>query len=230
MSRLVKHALLVFLFGFSSFAFAEPGIQEIAPDKKLHFGQSIQEVEAVTGKSSKTNSTPFPRKEIDREITTDSMRFEFDSGLLCTMEFRDNFPFKSPLTPFRQKWMNLDNIGTNIIQPRITKRQFLGYLEVWENRAKSFGVEKVQPGDMRALNDHQYIIQVDKVNTIDPKGVNSIGFTHIAIRMGTEKKSSHGGLWENGWSIFFLADSAQPGNHGSGQLDSITALGDTSKY
>jgi len=142
------------------------------------------------------------------------MRFEFDSGLLCTMEFKDGSLDKVPLTPFRKKWMNLAELGTNTIHAGMPKKQFLAYLAAWEVRAKDSGIQKAPDGYFGDLNDHQYFVQIDENAMVN----------HIAIRMGTTKRSSQGDLWENGWSIFFYLESERADGHVSDTLASIIAL------
>jgi hypothetical protein len=228
MRQRVKSSLFAFLVFFTVAVFGEAGVQEIAAGKKIHFGQDVHEVEHVLGKISQTNSAILLRKGIDREIVADSIRLEFDAGRLCTMEFDNDY--KSPLTPFRKKWMNFDQIGTNAVQAQMSKQEFLTYLENWEKRAKGLEIEKVEQGDLRALNDHQYSVQMDEIGNIDSDPLNRVGGTHIAIRMGTAKRSSQGGLWENGWSIFFSGESPQEKGHVPGTWSSITAIGDTVNY
>jgi len=187
--------------------------------RTIAFGQHLEEVEELFGCKASDIPIKIARTGIDKSIKTENLSLEFDSGKLKRICFEGGYEFKNPPTPYPESWKNFPVIGTAIISSGMLREDFLAYLKVWEERAKTMGAEPIEPGeDLRSDQYSVGIIQDDL-----------LGFSTdmVVVNMGPSRRAGGGGLWCDGWVLFF-ATKSDPEQSGIdvGRLRSLSAFRD----
>ena len=167
--------------------------------KVISFGQSLEEVERLFGCEAADIPIKIARKGIDKSLKTGNLSLEFDSGKLKRMCFECGYDFKSPPTPYPEPWKNFPVIGAARISGKMLREDFLAYLNAWEERAKAFGAEPVEAGEDLASEQYSVaIIQEDLMGVPTDMAV---------VNMGPSRRAGGGGLWCDGWVLFFATES-----------------------
>jgi hypothetical protein len=182
--------------------------------KTIAFGQGLAEVEQLFSRTAVDNPSPVARKGIDKIIRTKNLSLEFDTGKLDTMTFESGYEFKNPPTPYLEPWKNFVVIGRKAITGGVAREDFLAYLVAWEERAVSLGAEKLESGDLTSV---QFAVSIDKDQYADM----------IHISMGPSRRAGGGGIWCDGWTLFFTMES-DGRNQGQkvGSMSSLSAFRD----
>ena len=167
--------------------------------KTIAFGQSLEEIEQLFGCKAEGIPIRIARKGIDKSLKTDNLSMEFDSGKLKGIKFEGEYEFNNPPQPYPEAWKNFVVLGPRRISARMAREDFLAYLKAWEERAKTFGAEPVEPGE--DLGSEQYSVGIVQENTV--------GFCldMVAVNMGPSRRAGGGGLWADGWCLFFARES-----------------------
>ncbi len=187
--------------------------------RTIAFGQSLEEVERLFGCQASDIPVKIARKGIDKILKVENLSLEFDSGKLKQMSFEGGYEFKNPPTPYPEAWKNFPDIGTTRISGRMLREDLLAYLKAWEERAKAMGAKPIEAGE--DLGSDQYsvgIIQDDLMGfSIDT----------VVVNMGPSRRAGGGGLWCDGWVLFF-ATKSDPQDSGVevGRLRSVSAFRD----
>jgi hypothetical protein len=183
--------------------------------KTIAFGQSLEEVEQLFGCEAVDIPIKIARKGIDKSLKTDNISLEFDSGKLKRMSLEAGYEFKNPLTPYPEPWKNFPAIGATRISGQMFRRIFLSYLKAWDARARNLGGRRIQAGE--DLADREYSIAVVRDDFADM----------IVVNMGPSRRAGGGGLWCDGWCLFFATESDhQRSGVEVGRLQSLSAFRD----
>jgi len=193
--------------------------QTLDDGKIIAFGQSLEEIEGMFGSTAIDIPLRIARKGIDKILKTESLSLEFDSGRLKRISFEGDYEFKNPPEPYPEPWKNFAAIGPTTIPGKKAREEFLTYLKAWEERAKTFGAEPVEPGE--DLSSEQYSVAIMQEDLI------GYSTDMIVVNMGPSRRAGGGGLWCDGWLLFFAteSDSQQTGVE-VGRLQSLSAFRD----
>jgi len=182
--------------------------------RKVYFGQNLQEVECTFATTAIDIPSRIARAGIDKKIVAQGISLQFDTERLNTIEFSKDYRFKNPAKPYSQSWKNFEVIGDLGIKGRMDRDDFIAYLAAWEFRARELGAEKV---DLEDLVENQYRFSFDKDQFAD--------MFHLA--MGPSRRAGGGGMWADGWTAFFTAESdASAKRVSGGKLESLCAFCD----
>jgi len=182
--------------------------------KTIAFGQSLAEVEQLFGCTAVDNPSRVARKGIDKIIQAKNLSLEFDSAKLHTMTFESGYEFKNAPTPYLEPWKNFVVIGPKAIMGGMAREDFLAYLAAWEKRAVSLGAERIESGDLTSV---QFAVSIDQDQYADM----------IHISMGQSRRSGGGGIWCDGWTLFFAMESDRRNQSQKvGSLRSLSAFRD----
>ncbi|HZR19032.1 MAG TPA: hypothetical protein VFE51_17225 [Verrucomicrobiae bacterium] len=191
--------------------------QVLDDGRVIAFGQSLEEAEQLFGCKAVDIQLPpkLARQGIDKTLEAENVSLRFDSGKLKDIKFDGGYEFKHPLTPYPEPWKNFSAIDSAKISRRMSRDDFLAYLKVWEERAKSLGTRAVEPGE--DLGAQQYAVGIVQDPFADM----------IVVNMGPSRRAGGGGLWCDGWCLFFTteADREKSGVE-VGRLQSISAFRD----
>jgi len=187
--------------------------------KTIAFGQRVEEVERLFGCQATDIPIRIARKGIDKSLKAGNVSLEFDSGMLNRIQFEREYEFKHSPTPYPESWKNFVAVGPARILGRTSREDFLAYLKAWEERAKTLGAKPVEAGE--DLGSEQYsvgIIQDDLIGS--PMDM-------IVVNMGPSRRAGGGGLWCDGWCLFFATESdRQQTGVEVGRLQSLSAFRD----
>jgi hypothetical protein len=167
--------------------------------KAIAFGQSLEEIEQMFALRAIDIPIRIARKGIDKSLKTESLSLEFDSGKLKRIQFEGTYDFKNPPTPYPESWKNFPVIGSTRISGRMSREQFLTYLKAWEERANGLGAERTEAGD--DLTANQYSVAIMQENFMD------FYTDMIVVNMGPSRRAGGGGLWCDGWILFFATET-----------------------
>ncbi len=182
--------------------------------KAIAFGQRLKDVERLFGFQAADNPSPVARKGIDKILRTKNLSLEFDSGKLHSIVFEQGYEFKNPPTPYPEPWKNFVVIGSTAISCGMARDKFLEYLGAWAERAKGLGAEKAEPGDLTVVQFNVSITQDEFVDMV-----------HIS--MGPSRRAGGGGIWSDGWTLFFsMKSNPRHEGHPVGTLQSLSAFRD----
>jgi hypothetical protein len=183
--------------------------------KTISFGQSQEEIEQLFGCKAMDIPSRIARKGIDQRLKTGDVSFRFDSGKLKQIIFESEYGFRNPPQPYPEAWKNFPVIGATGIACKMFREKFLSYLDEWETRAKASGAERVEAGE--DLDERQYWVWIMRDDFADMIGVN----------MGPSRRAGGGGLWCDGWCLFFATESDhQRTGVEAGRLQSLAAFRD----
>jgi hypothetical protein len=182
--------------------------------KQVYFGQGLQEIEKMFAVSAIDNTSPVARKGKDKIIKTHGVTFDFDTDLLSGITFSKDHQFKNSLSPYIQIWKNFESIGDKKIKSNMTHDDFVDYIEAWNKRAKELSSKEVESPD---LKENEYRISFEED-----------GFSNaVHIAMGKSRRAGGGGIWADGWTIFFATErEAELYKVPVGQLRSVSAFCD----
>jgi hypothetical protein len=76
----------------------------------------------------------------------------------------------------------------------MARKDFLSYLTAWEQRAQNLGAEKLELGDLTSV---QFAVSIDQDEFVDM----------IHVSMGPPRRAGGGGIWCDGWTLFFTMES-----------------------
>lgn len=187
--------------------------------KTVSFGQSLEEVEQLFGCKADDIPLRIARKGIDKRLKTENLSLEFDAGRLKRISFKGGYEFKNPPEPYPEPWKNFAAIGPTTISGKMPREDFLTYLKTWEERAKTFGAEPVEPGG--DLGSEQYSVAIMQEDLI------GYSTDMIVVNMGPSRRAGGGGLWCDGWVLFFATESdSQQAGVEVGRLQSLSAFRD----
>jgi hypothetical protein len=175
--------------------------------KLVYFGQHLRDAERIFSCVAIDNPIRVARKGIDKRITTDVVRLDFDHELLKGIEFRGTYTFKNPPQPYVKTWKNFVRIGDRAVCQSMNREEFLAYLNDWETRAQTLGARKAKAAD---LGEDEYRLSV----------TGDQFFDSIHIPMGPSRRSGGGGIWTDGWTIFFTMKEP------AAKLNSVSAFCD----
>ena len=189
--------------------------QTLDDGRVLFFGQQLTEVEALFGSVAIDDPIRIARKGIDKLLKTDGLTLRFDTDRLKDIQFRPPYQFINPLTPYPEQWKNFDKIGAMGLRSRLSREEFLSYLQEWEKRATSLGAEKMPFGD---LSERQYSISIDRDEFFDA----------IHVSIGPSRRAGGRGIWCDGWGISFTKTNqhSSSGKIEAELLESISAFRD----
>ena len=183
--------------------------------KTISFGQSQEEIEQLFGSKAMDIPSRIARKGIDQSLKTGDVSFAFDLGKLKRIIFESEYGFRNPPQPYPEAWKNFPPIGATGISGKMFREKFLSYLDEWEKRAKGSGAERVEAGE--DLNERQYQVGIVRDDFADM----------IVVNMGPSRRAGGGGLWCDGWYLFFATESNyQATGVAVGQLQSLSAFRD----
>jgi hypothetical protein len=179
--------LHVLLDMYNSSARPEPGEGDptltgvtLEDGTELYFGQSLDEVEQLTGASAAFGAVagPASRSASYRVLQLDPYSFRFENGMLSGIGYgrRNETP-----APFRQLWKNLTPIGDLTAGVGVTKNDFMVYLEAWRARA----------ADGRLEHGRHYTIREDKTER----------FESVVISMYSDRVSQTGLRTSDMWVV-----------------------------
>jgi hypothetical protein len=163
--------------------------------ESVYFGQSVTEVEELF--SCKAVDLVLPkisRPGIDKVIKLKNVTLRFDSGRLLDIQFEHPYQFINPPTPYPEKWKNFEPIGKMKIFGGMSRDEFLIYLNVWEERVKSLGMEKTNGSDR---TQNQYSTNLSKRDEF---------MDSIHISLGSARRTGGHGRWSDGWNLSFATD------------------------
>jgi hypothetical protein len=187
--------------------------------KTITFGQRLEEIEGMLGSKAIDIPIRIARKGIDKILKTGNLSLEFDSGRLKSIRFEADYEFKNPLESYPEPWKNFAAIGPTKISGKMSRKEFLTYLKAWEERAKTLGADPVEPGG--DLGSEQYSIAIMQEDFI------GCSTDMIVVNMGPSRRAGGGGLWCDGWVLFFATESdSQQSGVEVGRLQSLSAFRD----
>ena len=182
--------------------------------KTIAFGQSLAEVEELLGYTAVDNPLRVGRKGTDKIIRAKNISLHFDSGKLNTISFGSGYELRNPPTPYLESWKNFVAIGPKAITGGMARGNFLAYLAAWEDRAAALGAERTKLPD---LTNIQFRVSIDRDQFADM----------IHISMGPSRRAGGGGIWCDGWTLFFAMESNQVHqDQKAGNLSSLSAFRD----
>lgn len=170
---------------------AEYPSQVLSGDQKVHFGQTLAEVERLFGKSAVQDPSVVARKGLDLKIDLPTTELSFDSGKLSDITFKRNYQYPESMTLFRQEWRNLSPVENLKLNPGMKKTEFLKYLELWEARARAAGAERRIGGVLTKSNEYVIKITQDKWSS------------SVHISYGPHRETGRGGVWSDGCHVSF---------------------------
>jgi len=181
----------------------------------VRFGDKLADIEHLLSSQAIDDASPIARKSIDKLIQNSNVSLSFDSGLLKGIRFMEDYQFVNPPTPYPEPWKNFPIIGLKKIFSRMSRDDFLTYLAAWEERAKQFGADKVDFGD---LTSQQFEVSIDQDKFWD----------HIYINMGPSRRAGGGGIWCDGWGVTFsmVGRGRQTLGIKAGLLENLSAFRD----
>ena len=183
--------------------------------KSIAFGQSQEEIEQMFGCKAIDILIRIARKGIDKSLKTGNLSLEFDSGKLKRIRFEGEYEFKHPPEPYPEPWKNFPAIGAARMSGKMFREDFLSYLKRWEERAKTLGAGCVEPGE--DLTSQQYAVGIVQDTFADI----------IAVNMGPSRRAGGGGLWCDGWVLYFATESDHQRTGAEvGRLQSLSAFRD----
>jgi hypothetical protein len=162
--------------------------------RTIAFGQDLDEVEQTFGIKAEDDPSPVARKGVDKLLRTALLGLEFDSGKLDTITFEQGYEFRNPPSPYPEPWKNFVAIGPMRISGGMARKDFLSYLTAWEQRAQNLGAEKMELGDLTSV---QFAVSIDQDEFVDM----------IHVSMGPSRRAGGGGIWCDGWTLFFTMES-----------------------
>jgi hypothetical protein len=162
--------------------------------RTIAFGQDLDEVEQTFGIKAEDDPSPVARKGVDKLLRTALLGLEFDSGKLDTITFEQGYEFRNPPSPYPEPWKNFVAIGPMRISGGMARKDFLSYLTAWEQRAQNLGAEKMELGDLTSV---QFAVSIDQDEFVDM----------IHVSMGSSRRAGGGGIWCDGWTLFFTMES-----------------------
>jgi hypothetical protein len=188
--------------------------QPLEDGKEVRFGQPLAQVSALVGKAAVDDPSPIARRGTDKKIILKGVTLSFDSDRLNEIEFTDTYSFKNPPTPYKEIWKNFGPIQETTIRRHMTRRDFLAYLALWEDRAKTSGAKRTESDDPAV---GQYRIDYTTNSVVDM----------ISISLGPSRSTGKGGFWSDAWTICFTTefDRKLTGTK-VGILTSLSALSD----
>jgi hypothetical protein len=155
------------------------------------------------------------RNGVDKSLKTENLSLEFDSGKLKRIQFEGEYEFKNPPEPYPESWKNFPALGATRIFGQMPRRDFLSYLKAWDQRARTLGGRRIQAGG--DLRDQEYSIGVVRDDFVDM----------IVVNMGPSRRAGGGGLWCDGWCLFFSLESDhQKSGIEVGRIQSLSAFRD----
>jgi hypothetical protein len=158
--------------------------------KKIHFGQPLEELEKLFGVASADIPMRIARNGIDSKIDGANVSLEFDTGRLRCIRWKEDYQFINPPEPYDHAWKNLGAVDGCCLKDGMSRSDFLAYLAAWERRAQSSGAKKVDFDDMA---EGEYCAAIERNEFADM----------ICISMGPTRRAGGGGIWCDGWTIFF---------------------------
>jgi hypothetical protein len=183
--------------------------------KTISFGQSQEKIEQLFGCKAIDKPIRIARKGIDQSLKTGDVSFEFDSGKLKRIIFESEYGFRNPPQPYPEAWKNFPIIGATGVSRKMSRDEFLSYLDEWEKRAKASGAERVEAGE--DLNERQYQVGIIRDDFADM----------VVVNMGPSRRAGGGGLWCDGWCLFFATESDhQQPRVETGRLRSLSVFRD----
>jgi len=189
--------------------------QVLDDGKTVAFGQRLEELEQMFGRMAVDIPVRIARQGIDKTLQAENVALNFDSGRLKQIKFEAGYEFKNAPTPYPEDWKNFVPLGSAKISGGMHREDFLAYLKAWEGRARMLGAEPVDPGG--DLTDRQYSAVTDVDAFADM----------VVVNMGPSRRAGGGGLWCDGWILFFAQESdQQPSGVEVGRLRSLSAFRD----
>jgi hypothetical protein len=183
--------------------------------KTISFGQSLEEIEQIFCCKAMDIPIRIARKGIDKRLKAHNLSLEFDSGKLKQIGFEGEYEFRNAPEPYPESWKNFAVIGPTKISGKMFRKEFLTYLKAWEERAKTLGAEPVEAGE--DLKHQQYAVGIVEDDFADM----------IVVNTGPSRRAGGGGLWCDGWCLFFATESDhQKGGVEVGRLLSLSAFRD----
>jgi hypothetical protein len=182
----------------------------------VRFGQDLAEIEKLYSCKGIDNPLRIARKSIDQLIQISNVTFEFDTGRLKGIIFKDGYRFSNPPTPYPENWKNFFASSEYRMFRQMPRSEFLSYLAVWEARATVSGAEKVHFGD---LSPSQYSVSIDRERYCDM----------VHVSMGPSRRSGGGGIWCDGWTAIFKMDKGSTDANSApldGALESLSVFRD----
>jgi len=181
----------------------------------ISFGQSVEEVEKMFGCKAVDIPIRVARKGIDKRLKSRNLSLEFDSGKLTRIIFEREYEFKNSPQPYPECWKNFPTIGGSRIFGQMSRRDFLLYLKAWDQRARTLDGRRIAPGE--DLTNREYSIGIERDDFADM----------IVVNMGPSRRAGGGGLWCDGWCLFFNTESDHMRNGVEvGRLLSLSAFRD----
>jgi hypothetical protein len=168
------------------------------PNGNHLFSSSTFKVEDMFGCKASDIPIRIARKGIDKSLKTDTVSLEFDSGKLKRIQFERNYEFRNSPQPYPEPWKNLVPVGLARISGGMPREQFLVYLKLWEERARACGAESVEAGE--DLGSEQYSVGIVQ------ESLEGFSLDLIALNMGPSRRAGGGGLWSDGWCLFFARE------------------------